>query len=246
MIAAVQERFRRAGFPDLIQEQQGVLNLEDQQLHTPPTMDLQPRWHFMNASRTEGFILIPNAITFHTTSYKDEVSFIDRMIMGVRIIHEAATLAYIDRIGVRLLNAINPAEGCDLDDYVLHSTLGLIGAKKSIANRSFNFSVNENRIELDDGPLQNRIIVAALTNSKPLMPGELLPIHLKLQARFETLSGTMAFIDTDHWTQERVDFQVQDIDTTYENLRAKSTRLKANLQSIFEVLVTAKALEEWK
>ena len=200
----------------------------------------------MNASRTEGFVLIPNAITFHTTSYKDEISFIDRMLMGVRIIHEAATLAYVDRIGVRLLNAVNPAEGCDLGDYVLQSALGLIGAKKAIGGKSFNFSVNENRIDLDDGPLQNRVIVAALQKSKPLMPGELLPIHLKLQPRFENLSGTMAFLDTDHWTEDRVDFQDEDIVTTYENLRAKSTRLKANLQSIFEVLVTAKALEEWK
>jgi len=246
MAAAIQEKFRLAGFPDLLQEQQGILNFTDQQPHAPQGMEFQPRWHFMNASRTEGFILIPNAITFHTTRYNDEETFIARMLMGVRIIHDAVSLAYIDRIGVRLLNAVSPTAGCDLGDYVHQYALGLIGAKKTINGKNFNLSVNENRIALDEGPLQNRVIVAELQNSKPLMPGELLPSHLKLQPRFETLNGMLAFLDSDHWSEERIDVHPNDIALTYETLRTKSARLKANLRSIFEVLVTAKALEEWK
>ena len=246
MIAAIQDKFRRAGFPDLLKEQSGVLQIADQPMQLPPGFEPQPRWHFMNSSRTEGFTLIMNAIAFHTTRYTDEQTFVDRTLMGVQIIHEVASLAYVDRIGVRLLNAIKPGEGCELDQYVLPAALGLIGAKKSIDGRNFNLSVNENRIDLSDGPLHNRVIVATLVDSKPLMPGELLPMHLTLQPRFENLSGTMAFVDSDHWTEGRVDFNSSDIDTTFDVLRSKSTRLKANLRSVFQLLVTPHALKEWE
>ena len=82
------------------------------------------RWSFTNSERTEGYLLLSNALVFHTTAYNTFESFLERTIFGLNLVHEIVELDYVERIGLRYLNAVFPINDETIEQYLNPGLLG--------------------------------------------------------------------------------------------------------------------------
>ena len=127
--ADIQDHLRRAGFPDARKEvitQLSVVPTKASE-QAPAAMPLtqSSRYKFGTRKSTAEFILDQFALTYQTTEYDVFDSFTEKFLQGLEAVHEVAVLDYVDRVGVRYLNAIKAREGEALGEYFSPQLLGL-------------------------------------------------------------------------------------------------------------------------
>jgi len=231
-VARLQERLRRGGFPDFQAENQFELTIRRLDESQP---DVQPqqhmRWSFMNAQRTEGYLLLSNALVFHTTTYDTFADFLQKTIFGLNLVHEIVELAYVERIGLRYLDAIVPMDNDTLQQYLNSSLLGFSANLQGRLNHSFTETVTV----IEDGNLVARAII---TDGALALSPDLITLQLELQARFKEINGRNAVLDTDYFVVKRNSFNLKEI---------KDQLLKAHdiITNAFEGSVTDYAREKW-
>jgi uncharacterized protein (TIGR04255 family) len=231
-VARLQERLRRGGFPDFQSENQFELTIRRLDESQP---DVQPqqhmRWSFMNAQRTEGYLLLSNALVFHTTTYDTFADFLQKTIFGLNLVHEIVELAYVERIGLRYLDAIVPLGNDTLQQYLNPSLLGFSAHLKGRLSHSFTEAVTV----IEDGNLVAR---AVITDGALALSPDLITLQLKLQPRFTEINGQNAVLDTDYFLINRNSFDLKEI----ENQLLKAHDIITNA---FNVSVTDYAREKW-
>ena len=231
-VARLQERLRRGGFPDFQVENQFELTIRRLDESQP---DVQPqqhmRWSFMNAERTEGYLLLSNALVFHTTTYDTFADFLQKTIFGLNLVHEIVELAYVERIGLRYLDAIVPLDNDILKQYLNPSLLGFSAHLKGCLNHNFTEAVTV----IEDGNLVAR---AVITDGALALSPDLITLQLKLQPRFTEINGRNAVLDTDYFVINRNSFDIKEIEDQL---------LKAHdiITNAFNVSVTDYAREKW-
>lgn len=231
-VAKFQEHLRRSGFPDFQSENQFELTIRRLDESQP---DVQPqqhmRWSFMNAQRTEGYLLLSNALVFHTTTYDTFADFLQKTISGLNLVHEIVELAYVERIGLRYLDAIVPLDNDTLQQYLNPSLLGFSAHLKGRLNHSFTEAVTV----IEDGNLVAR---AVITDGALALSPDLITLQLKLQPRFTEINGRNAVLDTDYFVINRNSFDIKEIEDQL---------LKAHdiITNAFNVSVTDYAREKW-
>ncbi len=99
------------------------------------------RWSFTNTQRTEGYLLLSNALVFHTTKCDTFTDFLEKTAFGLRLIHETVELAYVEKIGLRYLDAIVPAENDTLQQYLNPSLMGFSANPKGRLGHSYTETV---------------------------------------------------------------------------------------------------------
>jgi uncharacterized protein (TIGR04255 family) len=232
-VPKIQERLRRTGFPDFRTETLHRVEFR-QKVGEQPEIETHvvPRWSFMNSKGIEGYILGTDSIVFHTTVYDTFPVFTEQFLMGLALVHEAATLAYTERVGLRYLDAVSPHAGEALDAYLSQTVLGLHRALQGTLAHSFTETVVQNA----SGTLVSRVVIRDDTLA---VPPDLHPLNLKVGDRFASIKGLHAILDNDQFAADRTDFNLDEVMTKLGSMHDR-------IEEVFHATVTPFALEQWK
>jgi uncharacterized protein (TIGR04255 family) len=179
-----------------------------------------------------GLMLTTDSLIFHTTEYGTSAQFIDTLIGALEDLHKTVSLAYVDAVGFRSLDAIVPQQNQDLSFYLKQSLLGLYSVLEGTLRRS-SFEIALQREQLQ---LVSRCI---LLSGGIGIPADLFPILLNFQPRIQQINCIHAVLDNDAARLDRFPF---DLEETSGRLR----EVKAAISDAFYKAVTGDALEYWK
>ena len=231
-VAPLQERLRRSGFPDFRAENQLEILFRRVEAFQPDIQQQQQmRWSFIDTQRTEGYLLFSNNLVFHTTNYNTFENFLEKTISGLELIHEVVELAYIERIGLRYLDAIVPLEHEVFSQYLNGSLLGLSETVEGHLRHSFTETVTE----IAESTLVTRSVIS---EGNLTLPPDLFPLPLMLQPRFAEINGRHAVLDTDLSVTKRINFDIATVKTQL----MKAHKVTAD---IFKNSVTDDARKKW-
>jgi uncharacterized protein (TIGR04255 family) len=232
-VSRLQEHLRRNGFPDFRADSQTELAIRQlDELQTDVQQQKHIRWSFTNPDRTEGYLLLPNALVFHTTIYETFQDFLKKTILGLELVHEVVELAYTECIGLRYLDAVVPIDNDTLQQYLNPSLLGLSNSVDGQLVHSFTETVTSMR----SGTLVSR---AVITDNVLSLSPDLFPLQLELAPRFREINGRHAVLDTDFFVAQRTKkFDITEVNN--QLLAAHEV-----LTNAFESSVTAYSKEKW-
>jgi uncharacterized protein (TIGR04255 family) len=234
----IQERLRKQGFPDA---KKGFLATINFNLNpAAPTETSAPqipvaqstRYMFCNMAQTAGFILDQGALSFQTTAYDVFETLSSDFMRGLRAVEEAVDLSYVDRIGLRYLDAVFPRSGEALRDYLCGSVLGLMERLPGSVVHTFS----ETLVKTDGVNVLSRVIIQ---DGPVALPPDLQPMTLKLAERFRELRGPHAIIDTDGSFESREEFNL-------ESVGKRLNLIHEEINRAFRASVTENALKAWE
>lgn len=233
-LPALQEAFREAGFPDYSQMKVQSLEVAHSEGGMAVSEQAITRLVYRNKAQTAAFLLDPGALTYELTDYPVFEEFSNAFLRALEIVHRHRPIEYCDRLGMRMLDAVQPTEGDKLEQYLVPQALGFVGLIGDALEHQQTLS--ESLFKRDSRTLLVRTVrvprgVAA--------PPDLMPLRLRLAKRFSDHEGESVMLDCDSFDAERIDFSVQ-------VAKAKLAELKSALSSSFKVLVTPHALKSWE
>ena len=235
-VPKIQDQLRRQGYPDT---KKGMLTTFNLNVGNPaegaiPQVPVSQttRYTFSNINKTEGFILDQASLSFQTTEYDIFESFAEMFLMGLKIVHQAISLSYTDRIGLRYLDAIYPKIDEVLSDYLSECVLGLYTRLNGSLVHAFSETVIKNDSE--------RVVARTILQDGEIgFPPDLQPMELQVPERFRSLRGQHAILDTDGSREHRDGFDLNQIETHLSAVH--SVVIEA-----FKAIVTERALEIWE
>lgn len=245
-IAGIQENLRKAGYPDY--SKATVINtvLTPQQDGREPdaaaaavTIQQVAQHRFHNLSRRSCIILAPDAVSFQTTEYETFELFSEELWKAVRTMNSAVSgLSYVERIGLRYVDAVFPREGETLEQYLVREVLGVSGL---VAGMKPNHSFTESALRTDDG---YSVVTRVFSHERHLgLPADLGAENMPFLDRFEQLRKSPpvrhALIDTDGSWMGRSEYSE---DFTKSNL----TKIHDLISVAFRANVTSHALKTWE
>lgn len=201
-VGPLQDALRRQGYPDFS---------EDHQLHMQVTPGPQPdvqrqqveRWVFADQQREEGVILLKDALIFQTARYSGFTDFRNSVLQVLEALHREVELAYVDRIGLRYLDAVIPTGAHPLEHLLSPK---LIGLYREVAGEP-KHTVTETVSGVANGTL---VIRTLMSPRGALLPPDLQPMSLQLDARIQASQNQeAAVLDSDYFVEERETFDTQ-------------------------------------
>jgi uncharacterized protein (TIGR04255 family) len=231
----IQPAFRRLGFPDFkTQAFQKVIfpiGIVDGGNVVPPSIASQSRYSFGNIDGTESFTLETNSLAFQTTSYDVFKTFSNKFLEGLSILHSAIELSFVERIGIRYLDAVQPSVEETLAQYLSTEVLGLSTKLSGIPAHSESVTVMND----DQGQLVSRVII---TSGKVGFPMDIAATSPKINSRFTEQEGRHAILDTDSSYANRFTYSLEEVTRHLNELKFKITQS-------FDATVTAHAKKIW-
>lgn len=235
-IPAIQAKMREAHFPDFKQEifQRLVLPFggsEPGQL-SAPTVTPQSRYLFGDILGRTTFVLETNALAFQTTEYDTFETFSQALLRGLGVLHEAMRLDFVERIGLRYLDAVQPTkEGDTLRDFLVPEVLGLALRSKG----RLQHSISETTVDTPAGQLVSRVVIR---DGQIGLPMELSTLAPSIDPRFTQRSGLHAIVDTDASIGHREAFDLAKVES-------RLIALHDEIKESFNATVTKHALASW-
>lgn len=236
-IPAIQARMREAHFPDFKHEiiQRVVLpfgGLEAGQM-AAPGLSPQSRYQFGDISGRSIFMLETNALSFQTTAYETFEVFSKNVLDGMGVINDALQLDFVERIGLRYLDAILPLKPSDtLKDFLVPEVLAFTFRDVGKLQHAVSETVAKTAI----GHLTSRVIIR---EGQIGLPVDLTALAPSIDPRFAQAPEALhAIIDTDASFASREQF---DADRVAKLLFA----LHEEINLSFKATVTPYALSEW-
>ena len=235
-IPAIQSKMREAHFPDYKKEivQRLVLpfgNAEQGQM-AAPTVTPQTRYLFGDIDGRSLFLLDTNALSFQTTRYDTFKTFSGALLKSLGVLHDALRLDFVERIGLRYLNAIQPSkDGETLRDFLVPEVLGhsLRGQGQP------QHSVSETCVLTASGQLVSRVLIRDDHIGLPMELGGLAPT---IDPRFTQRKSLHAIVDTDASTTHREVFELAKVG-------ARLSALHDDIDKSFHATVTDHARDSW-
>lgn len=242
-VSEIQERMRKLGYPDFSQEMQMGFSFSggvggDSRAGEAAAPAVQPvsmrRFFFCNMHSTAGFTLQQNSLSFQTTDYQTFENFLGELINGIELLNDVVGgLSFVDRLGLRYLDAVIPLHGQDLAQYLPSELMGLPARLKTTG---FSYSFTEALVVLPNvGAVTTRTIIR---NGQISFPQDLRPDPLKLSRRFEGANTEHAVIDTDASYSEREAM-------TIFAIKDRFTKLHSEIEKSFNATVTDFARASW-
>ena len=207
-IAGIQDSLRKAGYPDystataintVLTPQQDGRGAEA--AGAAVTIQQVAQHRFYNLSRRSCIIVVPEAISFQTTEYETFEKFSEELWRAVRTVNQAVNgLSYVERIGLRYLDAVIPGNNETLDQYLVREVLGVSGL---VADTRASHSYSESALRSGDDYV---VVTRVFTRKGHLgLPADLGAENIPFLDRFEHFrkseSVRHAVIDTDgSWT----------------------------------------------
>lgn len=233
-VSAFQEALRKKGFPDFSPETQLEVQIM-QSAGGQPNVEQRhsQRWVFNDLERTAGFVLLEDALVYHTTSYTGFTECRQRMLDALQLLDELlGGISYVQRVGMRYLDAFVPSQGEQLEDYVLPELLGLSQMPLGELKHSYCETVRT----VDDATL---VMKAFITPVGLPMPPDLQQLSLDLPDRLRQPSGPCLVMDSDCFAEKRFGY---DNDLLGQRLDS----LHETLIKVFRQSITEKAQAQWK
>jgi uncharacterized protein (TIGR04255 family) len=231
----IQPAFRRLGFtdfkPQAFQRIVFPFSTAEGGNAVPPSIASQSRYSFGNIDGTESFVLETNSLAFQTTSYDVFETFSEKFLEGLKIIHSAIELSFVERIGIRYLDAVQPTKNETLADYLTSEVLGLSEKLSGLPAHSESVTVMND----DVGQLLSRVII---TSGKIGFPMDIAATAPKINSRFTDGEGRHAILDTDSSYAQRFAFGIEEVTKRLKALKLKITQS-------FDATVTAHAKKSW-
>lgn len=241
-VPAIQERMRRAGYPDFKRE--SLLQFDLAQMssggnpHAVPVPQEMERFQFSDASNTRGFLLHSNALSFMTTDYDTFGPFMAELKLGLEILCEAVGgLSFIERLGLRYLDALVPRESESIGLYIAPQLQGLPGSVQPLLPKAkFAYSFAEST--LVDEEIGKIVARTMIQNGRLGFPPDLQPALLQINDRFRDVVGEHAILDTDGSFIQRQAFAISEVDS-------RMNQLHKLIDLVFRASVTSYAREMW-
>lgn len=235
-IPAIQELMRNSSYPDYRVSKVETLVWSGSSADSnpaPPTSVQASRYTFSSSDRTRAFVLFPNSISFGTTRYDTSIAFFAEMMKGLRFVSDiVGGFNFVDRVGLRYLDAVVPGAGESARAYVNPEFHGL-AARMPDASLAYSFS--ESRLVADDvGSVIARVL---FQHSRLAIPPDL-QIELNIEERFSRVDGDHALLDTDGFWETREAFDLAAIETRVRNIHTLMKRA-------FEAIASPHALQLW-
>ncbi|MDB4308215.1 TIGR04255 family protein [Gammaproteobacteria bacterium] len=159
------------------------------------------RWSFLDKERTTGFILNTDSLVIHTTDYRDFDAFSNDLAVALQILKDHVEVSLVERIGLRYVDQILPAEGDTLEKYVHPGIRGLDFDEVDTRDHQYRC---ESLCTTAIGQLVTRYYRARLPG---LLPEDLMPLELSSKALAQPNDIT-GMLDIDHFMQGTIDFDV--------------------------------------
>lgn len=235
-LSAIQPKMRESGFPDFKQEafQRLVVpfgSVEAGQM-AAPTLTPQSRYIFGDIEGRTIFLLETNSLSLQTTAYETFEMFADTLLKGIGILHETLQLAFVDRIGLRYLDAVQPSKDDEsLRDYLVAEVLGL----SQRGEGQLQQSVSETVAMTAAGQLVSRVLIR---HGRIGLPVELAGMAPAIDSRFTQREGLHAILDTDISFVHREAFDLA-------KLSERLTALHDEISKSFKAIVTPRAEAAW-
>ncbi len=233
-VPKLQDKLRRTGYADFEEENFYTINVRqpDRQI-SDIKQNSNMRWHFRDSARNEGYLLLSDSLVFHTTIYETFDIFLSKLILGLKIIHEIIELNFIDRTGLRYLNAVIPGKEETLANYLTPSLLGF----SSIADKKLEHTFIETVSQNNSGTLIARSVIK---DNALALPPDLLPFKLQISPRFSEILCRTAVLDTDHFISHhpRFEFNIAPIKSALSNSHDILTE-------VFRSSITEHAIKVW-
>ena len=200
----VQDILRRKGY--ILFEPQEITQLQFNavlgQVPAIPHLNKETIWLIIKSDRSAGFILEPSSLTFHTTHYDTHHAFFSEILLGLQTVHKAVELSHLSRVGLRYLDAVLPANGEPVEDFLVSSLHGLW------FNAELRYRLHESVFETCSGPLieKGTLMSRVYRMKSPLgYPPDLVPHGLVPMPRFDIKEAVAhAVIDTDHYVEGKM------------------------------------------
>ncbi len=235
-IPAIQAQMREVHFSDYRQEvtQRIVLpfgGMEQGQMGAP-TVTPQSRYLFGDRAGCAIFLLEPNVLSFQTTDYDTFETFSSTLLMGLGILHQALSLDFVERIGLRCLDAIRPSKGDEsLRDFLVPEVLG----HALRGEGQLHQSISETITETQAGRLISRVLIR---QGQVGLPMELAGLAPTIAPRFTQHQGLHAIVDTDASIVHREAFELAKVEACLASLHGE-------IDKSFRATVTAHAVASW-
>lgn len=220
---AIQEKMRKAGFPDFKHIMTVAFNFQltpnaplQEGAPTPVRVD---HFVFSNMESTRGFILQNNSLSFQSTDYGTYAVLTNDFLNGLEIVSQTIDISYSERIGIRYLDAVIPREGDEISKYIIPEVMG-VAARLEGASVVQSFSETVAKIR-DVG----KIIARTIIRIGPIgFPPDLKPDELKLKKKFENINKLHAIIDTDGSFEGRESFQLDTVKNHLNDLHVEISK----------------------
>ena len=205
----IQEGMRRTGFPAYQRHDTVAIELSVSQEGRPtPQTVVRPRFAFGNVQKTHSFILDIDALTLQSTDYGRFEAFSGVFMQGLALVHEAVTLNFTDRIGLRYLDRVFPVGGDELAQYLAPEALGLSAKLASRLGGRPQQSYLETICEVGTYKLRSRVVVqgGGLAFPPDMVLGDLL-----VSKRLAEYEGLHAIIDNDGFFEARESYSPESV-----------------------------------
>ncbi|HMN94037.1 MAG TPA: TIGR04255 family protein [Hydrogenophaga sp.] len=235
-VPAIQSKMREVHFPDFKKEvfqrlDFPVLGAQQGQI-VPPTMTTQTRYLFGDIAAQTAFLLEANALTLQTTAYDTFETFSKSFMAALDVLHDLLRLDFVERIGLRYLDAIQPLkEGETVRDFLVPEVLGL----SMRGHGQLQQSISETAVATPSGQLISRVIVR---NGQIGLPMELSGVALVIAPRFTQRQGIHAIVDTDASFTHREAFESTKVES-------RLVALHDEIGASFKATVTDYARASW-
>lgn len=235
-IPAIQARMREAHFPDYKKEvvQRLVLpfsNAEQGQM-AAPTVTPQSRYLFGDIEGRSLFLLDTNALSFQTTCYDTFETFSETLLKGLGMLHDALHLDFVERVGLRYLDAIQPTkDGETLREFLVPEVLGFALRGEG----QLQHSVSETIVLTAAGQLVSRVFIR---HGHVGLPMELSGLAPSIDPRFTQQDSLHAIVDTDASFGHREVFELAKVGV-------RLTALHDEIVKSFNATVTDHAQASW-
>lgn len=202
-----------------------------------PQVSTTAMWLLVNESRTAGFVLGKDYLTFHTTEYKTKKEFIPEILKGLEAVASVTKLSFVTRIGLRYLDAVIPRPGEDLKKYLNNGLHNLDIDLEQVQ------SINEMVFKTDVTPLVNNghLIVRVYSSKSQLGYPPGIETHglFASPKLINTPATWHAIVDTDHFVEEKMPVD-------FDGLEKQIRSLHSLIEKGFRNVVSEHALEVWK
>ena len=191
-----------------------------------------PRWDFSDRANRSGFVVLENAVTYHTTDYTTFDECLEKLHAGLAQIQEELHIALTSRVGIRYIDLIAPDEGEQLDQYVTGSLLGFpLGKISPNPGRQQTVATTKTT----EGVLTLRF---CQDQSNVILPPDLAD-HTLAPCRAHPPDRPKAILDTDHYSLVDTEFTVDDV-------ASRLVRLHDVSSEAFKTIVTDYAWNKWR
>jgi uncharacterized protein (TIGR04255 family) len=199
----------------------------------PSQSSPENRYLLSNMDRTAGFSLDTASLTFQTTDYPGFPGFSQAFLEGLAAVNEAVGLNFVERVGIRYLNAVYPGPGEALDAYLIPEVLGLSGKWPGTLAHAFSEMRGQNGAD-------HTVVARTLIHDGPVgFPPDLANAQFKVAERFESLQGRHAILDIDAAASKRLVFGASHVASQLDALHDTA-------KEAFLALVTHHARQAWQ